>query len=210
MPCSQGKLRAFGLAMTLFLLAAGAGCTGFFVNPTLSSIAVGPQTQSIAQATTIQMVATGTYNDGSTQNLGGASLFWNSSDTTVATITTAGLVTGIGPGSVTITASSGAISGSTTLTVSLANITSITVAPSTTSTGLGDEVQFTATATTGAGTYDITDSAVWTVTNSNAGTIDSDGLFTASTSLTTTTTSTITAVSDGITGTATITVNPTQ
>ncbi len=42
---------------------------------------------------------------------------WTSSDTTVATISATGLATGRGPGSTTITATSGGRSGSTTLTV---------------------------------------------------------------------------------------------
>ena len=53
----------------LSLLALAAGCRGFFVNPTLQSITVAPSTGSVAPAGTIQMTATGTFDDGSTSNV---------------------------------------------------------------------------------------------------------------------------------------------
>src|SRR6266478_2744557 len=84
--------------------------------PTLSSIAVTPGNPSIPKGTTQQFTATGTYSDGSTQNLT-STVAWSSSNTTVATINSTGLATAVGAGSTTIQASSGSISGSTTLTV---------------------------------------------------------------------------------------------
>jgi hypothetical protein len=87
---------------------------------TLVSIAVTPSTPSIAAGTTVQLTATGTYNNGGTQNLT-TSVTWSSSATGVATISTAagsqGLGSGVAPGTTTITAVSGSVSGSTTLTV---------------------------------------------------------------------------------------------
>jgi DNA-binding beta-propeller fold protein YncE len=58
----------------------------------------------------------GTFSDGSTQNLT-SSATWNSSEPSVATISATGLATGVAAGSTTIMASSGALSGPTTLTV---------------------------------------------------------------------------------------------
>ena len=49
---------------------------------------------------------------------GGPAVVWSSSNTAVATISANGLATGLSPGTTTITATSGGISGSTTLTVS--------------------------------------------------------------------------------------------
>lgn len=188
------------------MLAIGSGCTGFFVNPTLTTLTIGPTTPTIQQAATLQMAATGTYNDGSTQTLTGTVL-WSTSDPTIATISSTGLITGVAPGTATITAQSGTISGSTTVTVSLANITSIALSPTNSSTAQGDTLQFTATATTADGqTQDITSSASWNSSNTTAGTIDSTGLFTAGTGLTANQTTTITATEDNITGSTTLTV----
>ena len=66
------------------MLALAASCRGFFVNPTLQSITVTPSTGKVAPAGTIQMTATGTFDDGSTSNVTSNSS-WQSSDTTVAT-----------------------------------------------------------------------------------------------------------------------------
>jgi uncharacterized protein YjdB len=189
-------------------LALGTGCTGFFVNPTLSSLAVGPQTPTIEQGTTLQMAATGTYDDGSTKSLTGSAL-WSTSDSTIVSVNTTGLITGVAPGTATITAASGTISGSTTVTISLGNITSIALLPVNSSTPEGTTVQFSATATTSDGnTQDITSSVTWASSNTTAGTIDASGLFTASTTVTPAQVTTISATSGNVTGTTTLTVNP--
>ena len=94
-----------------------SGSTNLTVTATLVSIAVTPANASIAQGATQQFTATGTYSDNSTQNLTG-SVTWSSTNTAAATITGAGLATGVAQGSTTIRATSGSISGSTTLTIS--------------------------------------------------------------------------------------------
>ena len=87
--------------------------------PTLSSIAVTPSNPSIPVGATQPFTATGTYSDGSTQNITG-NVTWASATTTVATITSAGVATGVSAGTSNISATSGSISGSTTLTVTSA------------------------------------------------------------------------------------------
>jgi Protein of unknown function (DUF3443)/Bacterial Ig-like domain (group 2) len=86
----------------------------------LSSIAVTPANPSIAVAGTVQFTATGTYTDGSTQNLTTA-VTWSSLSSFIATISTTagsnGLANGVNPGTTTIRAASGAIAGTTMLTV---------------------------------------------------------------------------------------------
>jgi List-Bact-rpt repeat protein/Big-like domain-containing protein/Regulator of Chromosome Condensation (RCC1) repeat protein len=67
----------------------------------------------------------------------GLGVTWTSSDPTVATIDGTGLATGRGPGSTTITATSGARSGSTTLTVVDAGPTRFTLVVSRQGTGVG-------------------------------------------------------------------------
>jgi len=83
-------------------------------------MAITPANPSIAIGATQQFTATGTYSDGSTQNLTTA-VTWSSSSTGVAAISNAagsnGLATSVGAGSTTIKAISGSISGTTTLAV---------------------------------------------------------------------------------------------
>ncbi len=123
------KFQLLAGSIALLMVAMGIGCRGFFVNPTLSTLTVGPTTPTFQQGSTLQMAATGTFNDGTTQDLTNKA-FWSTSDSTIASITTTGLVTGVSPGTATITAASGTVSGSTTITIALANITSIAVTPS--------------------------------------------------------------------------------
>ena len=87
MPGLKQKLRLLAAFTALFMLALAASCRGFFVNPTLQSISVSPTTGSVAPAGTIQMTATGTFDDGSTSNVTSQSS-WQSSDSTVATVGT--------------------------------------------------------------------------------------------------------------------------
>jgi len=89
----------------------------------LLSLAVTPGNASIALGAKQQYTATGTYTDGSTQNLTG-SVSWSSSAAGVATISdtagSQGLASSVGAGSTTITAASGTVTGSTILTVTAA------------------------------------------------------------------------------------------
>lgn len=97
-------------------------------NATLTSIAVTPANPTVQIGATQQFTATGTYSDNSTQNITGQ-VAWASSKTSVATITSAGLATAVSAGSATISATQGAISGSTTLTVSPPALTITTNSP---------------------------------------------------------------------------------
>ncbi|HXY11335.1 MAG TPA: Ig-like domain-containing protein, partial [Terriglobales bacterium] len=135
---------------------------------TLTSIAVTPSAGSVAVGGTQQFLATGSFSDGSTQNLT-TSATWTSSNSQEAGISR-GLATGVAAGSVTITASEGGVSSPpVTLSVTAAapTLTSIAVTPSTASIAVGQTEQFTATGTFSNGsTQNLTTSAAWTSSNS--------------------------------------------
>jgi Big-like domain-containing protein len=99
---------------------------------TLSGITVAPSATFIAPGQNLQFSATGTYSDGSTQNLTTA-VQWTSSSTATATISAGGNASGNNAGQTTITATLGVVSGTSTLTVTAATLQTITVncAPST-------------------------------------------------------------------------------
>lgn len=164
------KSRLIGAFAVLCTLALLASCTGFFVNPTLTAVSVGPQNLQLNFSQTFQMSATGTFSDGSQKTLT-SGVTWSTSDTsTVAVGQSSGLVTaGTTAGSATISASAGSCSGcsgSTTVTVVLQGVTSITVTGGgqTIHTSTGTPTYFTALAN---GSIDITNGgAVWTVVDS--------------------------------------------
>ena len=82
----------------------------------LTSIAVTPSNPAISVEGTQQFTATGTYSINTTSVISNA-VTWTSSDTTIATINSSGLATGVSAGGATVTATSGSVSGNTTLTV---------------------------------------------------------------------------------------------
>ncbi len=92
---------------------------GTLTPPNLISIEVTPAASTLSPGTTQQFIATGTFSDSSTEQL--ASVTWSSSNTAVAQISNDagnhGAALAIAPGTVTITATAGSVSGSATLTV---------------------------------------------------------------------------------------------
>jgi hypothetical protein len=148
--------------LLLVTSCSGGGSSGGSGTPTatLSSIAVTPANPIIASGATQQFTATGTYSNGTKQDLT-TSVVWSSSYTTDASISNTGMFTtssSAGNIKIAITASSGSISGSATLAV----IASFEITPTNSNIPLGVTQQFTATATfSGSSTQDITTSVVW-------------------------------------------------
>ena len=158
------------------------------------------------------MTATGIFDDGKRESpLHG--VFWTSSDQNIATVSTSGLVTGVMAGTATITATSADISGSTSVTVTLANLQSITVSPSSSSvSGAGQTVNYMATGHFTSGPdSDITTQVTWSASPSTAATISNtaptQGVLTTL-AVQGPTTVTVTATSGTISGNTTLTVNP--
>ena len=59
MSSKKQRIRLVGAFATLATLALAVGCTGFFVNPTLTGVSVGPQGLTLSVNQTFQMTATG-------------------------------------------------------------------------------------------------------------------------------------------------------
>jgi hypothetical protein len=165
MRSAKRKLHILFAITILLLFAVGVGCRGFFQNPQLQTVTVGPQNANIQQGSTLQMTATGTFDDGTTKTLT-KNVFWSSNDQSIAAVSQSGVITGNASGNATITASSGAVSGSTQITVSLMNVTGITINPKTFSTQPNTNVNYTAMATvTGGQPVDVTSTTTFTSNN---------------------------------------------
>ena len=113
--------------------------------PGLTSISVTPANPTVSVGTFQRFIATGTFSSGPAQTL--ASVTWSSSNTGVATITNDVGSKGFAddsPGTTTITATAGSISGSTLLTV-VGPVTHFSVtAPGTAAAGTAFSVTVTA------------------------------------------------------------------
>jgi len=213
---SKGLATAVGLGSATVSATSGdvSGDTTLTVtDATLVSIAVTPADASIADGTTQQFTATGLYTDASTQDLT-TEVTWDSSDDEIATVSNAddskGFATAVGLGTATVSATSGGVTGVTTLTVTDATLVSIAVTPADPSIADGTSQQFTATGVyTDASTQDLTEQVTWSSFNEAVATVsnadDSKGLATAAGAGTTT----VSAISGGVTGDTTLTVTAT-
>ena len=169
----------------------------------LVSIAVTPPNPSVPIGATKQFTATGSFSDGSSQNLTSA-VTWSAVSTSIASITTGGLAKGLAMGTATVTATSGSISGSTNLTVTNATLVSLAITPAAPTVPLGLLQQFIATGTYSDGfTQDLTNSVAWASSNSSIASIDVTGNATARNLGSTN----ISAVSGSIQDSTTLTVN---
>jgi len=196
--------KALGSFLCVAALIMLAGCLGGSSKkkPTLQSIAITPSgTTTIALGNTQQFTATGTFSDGSKQDLT-SSVTWASSSMAVATISAAGLATSVGQGSTNITAASGTVTSNTAvLTVGPPVLKSIAVTPNPASVQVGNTLQFTATGTlTDGTTQPLTSTATWVSSSTTVATITSTGLATGVAKGTTN----ITAASGGITSPASV------
>ncbi len=203
---------ATGIAILLCLMCAG--CSGFFINPAISSIFITPSAGTLSVGTSMQLTATASYSDLSTSPLTGSSVGWSSSDNTIATVTNGGLVTGVATGTATITASAQGVSGTATITVTVQNLTSIIITttqgsavPQSTATisGVPATLQFYAYAN-GSGSQDITNAVTWSSSNTNVATI-STGLSSGSGLATSVAAGTTTITAKSATTTGTVTSN---
>ncbi|HEV8433394.1 MAG TPA: IPT/TIG domain-containing protein [Thermoanaerobaculia bacterium] len=157
--------------------AAGLSATSAVtVQSALSQLAVAPPSLSVDQNATGQLSAIGTYADGSTADVT-ASATWVSSAPSIATVN-GGVVTGVSPGTTTITATLGSLAASATVTVNPL-LQSIAVAPSTATVVIGAKQAFTATGTyTDGSTRNLTNSVTWTSSDTGLASIDASGLAT--------------------------------
>jgi hypothetical protein len=147
---SSGGLASAGTAGSTTITATLGSISGntllTVTSAQLVSIAVTPVNMSVPLGTLQQYTATGTYSDNSTFDITN-SVTWSSSHTGTATITTSGLLTARGLGSSTISAVSGSITGSTTVTISTANVVSVVLQPANATIANGTNLQYAAIAT---------------------------------------------------------------
>ena len=131
-PGTQGRALGVSAGDTGIMASLGAVSSSpaslKVTNAGLVSLAVGPANSTVPLASSRQFVATGSFDDGTTQNISATSI-WSSASPTVARVTSVGLVTGLGLGDADITASVGSVSDTTTASVDASSVSKITIVP---------------------------------------------------------------------------------
>jgi hypothetical protein len=210
------KLQVIASLSVLLLMAAAVGCNGFFVDPVLTSMSVQTlqSTNLVNVGNTVQMQATGTYDDGSTKNLTGTATWSVTSNSDFVKVNASGLATAlkVSPAGTAATVQAAAqssngsvVSGSLNLTVGQSTSLTITSSLGTTislaTSPTGTAITFTATLNgtdkTSSTTFTSSNSSIINITSGRNGTVGG-----------TTGTATITATdtTDNASGTLTITV----
>src|SRR5206468_1318817 len=151
----------------------------------------------------VQLAAT--PKDANGNPLSGRAIGWSSNNLSVANVNASGLVTGVAPGSATITAASEGQSGGAVITVNPAPVAVAAVGVTPGAVGLqpGGTVQLTATPKDANGNPLTGRGVVWTSSTGAVATVGSSGLVTA----VATGAATITATSEGQSGSSSITVS---
>jgi hypothetical protein len=186
---SAATVSSAGLAQALALgastiTATYAGLTATTVvtvtSATLTHIQITAPGAQVARGTTLALIATGTFSDGSMQTLTDSAV-WASSNISVAVVSNVvgskGVVTGAGIGGTTITAAFGGVTGSLTIAGSAAAVTSLRLIPNLVSVPVGLTQAFSVRATLSDGTsqdvtqqasFDSADAQLATVSNTPA------------------------------------------
>ncbi len=117
---ASGLATAVGVGTTNITASSGGiSSTTVALNvipATLQSIALAPTNPAMGAGQSTQFTATGSYSDGTTQDIT-SSITWNSSNTAAVTVSATGSAFGTAPGTATVTATSGSVSSNTVLTV---------------------------------------------------------------------------------------------
>lgn len=183
-------------------LGSAQGSTTLTVKPSLVSIQVTPPSLSIPVGVVQSFTATGTFSDGTQQNLT-TSVSWTTSLPAVAAIGSNGIATSVASGQTAITATAGSVNTSALLTVTSATLSSIAVTPSTSSIASGITQQFTATGIfSDRSQQNLTTSVNWSSSSSTVATVASGGAVSGVGAGA----ATITATLGSVTGTASLTV----
>ncbi|TET34973.1 MAG: hypothetical protein E3J72_12620 [Planctomycetota bacterium] len=155
------------------ILTIAAGCKGRSKNryytPQVAKIDITPPDRTVPQNQLLQYTATVTYMNGTIID-GTGLVTWSSSDVTVATISNApgyeGLLTAVSLGNAAISASFDFKTASTSVTVSDAILTAITIAPDAVILPEGRSQQLAAIGTfSDASTFDVTLGVTWSSEN---------------------------------------------
>jgi hypothetical protein len=201
------RLLRLAPAMAVCAVAVSCGDSGSTgpSGTTVASVSVSPASHTLtAIGATRQLTAVAQDAEGST--ITGKTFVWVSGDTTVATVSSTGMVTAVANGSTDISASVDGKTGSASVTVAQAVVSVAVSSARDVLIMLGDTVTFSAlvqdsrgNAVTGGTTL------TWASSVPAIATIDSTGLATAVHNGTTN----ITATADGVSGTRVLVVRPT-
>jgi uncharacterized protein YjdB len=174
------------------------------INVSVATVTVNPASASIRVGASQQLAAVTRDSAGTT--LSGRTVAWSTSNASVASVTTSGLVVGLTTGSANITATSEGKSATSTVTVTQVPVATVTVSPPAVSIPVGGTQQLSTVTKDSAGNTLTGRVVTWSSNNTSIATVVSgSGLVSGQAAGS----ATVTATSEGKSGTATVTVQAT-
>src|SRR5437899_6183513 len=169
-------------------------------NGPVASVTVSPATASLTVGATTQLTAT--PKDANGTALSGRVVTWGTSNAAIATVSASGLARGVAAGSATITATSEGKSGTAAMTVTNVPVATVTVTPAIATLLTGATLQLTATPRDALGNPLSGRVVTWSSNALSVASVTGTGLVTG----VAVGFATITATSEGVSGSAAITV----
>lgn len=143
----------------------------------VASVTVAPPVDTLTVGHQVTLQAT--VLDSAGHPLSGRQISWRSHDPAIATVTDAGVVTAITPGTTVIVASAGGKSGDATITVNPVPVGSVAVSPKTATLDQGQQRPFSVTVRDQNGTVVTDRPVIWTSSDNTVATINGAGLVSA-------------------------------
>jgi len=167
----------------------------------IGSVAISPNPASATIGQSAQLSAV--VKDAAGAALVGRSITWASSNAAVASVSSTGLVSAVGAGSSTISATADGISGQATFTSATVKTASIVISPGSPNVQVGQDVQLSATAYDAAGNVLAARVPAWSSSNPTVATVSNSGRVTGVSKGS----ANITAAVDGKSSSAAVAVN---
>ncbi|TGN41463.1 Ig-like domain-containing protein [Marinobacter confluentis] len=187
------------------------GTAEFTVSPaTLQGLQVNPASLSLARGTSRLVAVTGIFSDGSNQNVT-EQVGWSSSAENLAVVTGSSLVEALEQGTATLTASLEGEQVDLAVTVTDADLVSLSLTPVNASIPLGLSLRYVAQGTfTDGSVQDLSDLVTWTSSDQTVAVISNSSSSRGRVDTLALGTSTITAVADGVAQSTDLTVDDAQ
>ncbi|HET7251990.1 MAG TPA: Ig-like domain-containing protein [Gemmatimonadales bacterium] len=166
----------------------------------VASVTISPPEASLQIGAKTRLVAT--PRDAHDRTLTGRPVRWSSSASAIATVTAAGIVTGVAPGQTTITAQIESQTARATVSVALIPVATVTLAPTTLTLAVGRSSQITVTLRDARGGTIRDRDVTWSTSDPSIAGVSPTGLVTA----TRAGSATITASAENARATVTVTV----
>ncbi|MCC6317815.1 MAG: Ig-like domain-containing protein [Gemmatimonadaceae bacterium] len=202
---AAGRVSAVSAGSTRIAASAGGKSALALITvavPPITIVRVAPASSGVTVGSSVTLRANALLSTGDTVK--GRPVAWRTSASGVATVSTAGAVQAMAPGSATITATVDGVSGTATISVTPVPVAAVAVTPARASVIVTNSAQLAAATQSATGAVLTGRVVTWSTDAPTIATVSTTGLVTTLN----TGTATITATSEGRRGTSRITVLP--